>query len=387
MASVFFEDRSVVPSKLAEWLAASRSHHFNDLLFCLQYPSPGFGCNRPARVQDRAIALGWNADCSGAPSAQCGRGDLLFGRALSSRLEATSEAPLQRPLLLGRLMVSPADSTTGALGLLPIGPAELAGAASCRQGDKWNASACTNPRIRALVNQAFGQGDARATALGVATMLSRIAASALGQESVRRPFLVAQVSDAAGRPVPIAALRTQQGQAMAAPLPVQVAPAVARQVLDAMARGSQRHGTAWPICQHVFGAACAVAGPRFAGKTGTPSFGFDKRSLTEARAACVGARPESDCGERPVKWYVAAYARDGTGQRDKVVAVMSERNWYLPQAAVPPHYRDRVQDSGYPGVREPDSANISAELAMRLMAAEWAAAGAPVRPAPGAARR
>ena len=62
--------------------------------------------------------------------------------------------------------------------------------------------------------------------------------------------------------------------------------------------------------------------------------------------------------ERPYKWYVAAFRTDD-GQRgfNKVVAVLTERNWYKagPQAG-------KVQS---PGDHE---MNVSAELAFRIMA-------------------
>ena len=62
--------------------------------------------------------------------------------------------------------------------------------------------------------------------------------------------------------------------------------------------------------------------------------------------------------EQPYKWYVAAFKTDdGQSGFNKVVAVLTERNWYKagPQAG-------KVQS---PGDHE---MNVSAELAFRIMA-------------------
>jgi hypothetical protein len=363
LASVFFEDSGLDAQQLSRWLATSATDRFNDLLFCLDQPRGGL-CDRPQRAQQRAAALGWNADCDGRTPLACARSDLLFGRRLTAGLVAGGEAaPLQREVFAGRLFVDP-DSG---------GPMELRGvtreaAAPCRDAKgHWHASHCTSGAMKPLVNEATGQGQSRATALGIATMLARLAAAANGQETVRRPYLVEQVTDAQGRPVATAATRADGSTGpLAGAEPPGASPAVAQQVMQALLRGTATGGTGELACRHVFGARCAEAGVRFAGKTGTPSFSLDELTFAQARARCHASPRQEDCQERPMKYYVAAVRGSGKAPRwEKVVAVMSERNWYLPQAQLPATVRDRVHGGSN------DLDNIAAEIALRVIDAAW----------------
>lgn len=378
LASVFFEDRRTPPEALALWLAKSDTQRFNDELFCINLPASTV-CDRPLRAQQRAADLGWNADCTDRPDAGCARVDLLFGRRLGARLgdpaalpDGASAAPLQRPVLVGRLFVEPSAASPGQHSLMPLPPIARAAAAACRSGGQWHADSCESAAMKPLVNEAEGQGQARATALGVATMLARLTAAANGLSAVRRPHLIERISDAQGRAVDSAATRAL----LAAPEALGVPSAVARQVLQAMAKGTQalpgQDGTAHLICGHVFGARCAEIGARLAGKTGTPSFALDTHTLASARAFCQARPRDGACLARPAKWYVAAYASaDPKGLvKDKVIAVMSERNWYRTSPDVPAAQRGRLHGTD-------DLNNISTEIAMRVLALQWGVAGRP----------
>lgn len=390
MASVFFEDSRIPAAQLADRLAHSDTEFFNQLLYCSRAANGRAGvCDRPIRVQQRARALGWNADCTGQPLLRCDQVDLLFGRRLSQRLPddpdasplLAAAAPIQQRALAGRLFVEPASQPAGSQRLMAL-PTHFGAAVACQGGHKSQQTACTLGVPTALVNESDGQGQARATALGVATMLSRLSAAAQDLTAVRRPYLVEQITDAHGRPVAPAALRDGPGQvgALARPEPLEVTPAVAKLTLKALGGGVRQGGTGHLICVHVFGAQCAVQGQHIAGKTGTPSFGPDRFTLAQARGHCAAHPQPAECLERPVKWYVAAYSSRGvkTQPFDKVIAVISERNWYLPAKATPERVRDRIHGgrdpsiNGNPGA-EHDTNNISAELAMRVINRQWQA--------------
>ncbi len=395
LASVFLEDAGSDAAAIAGWLASSNTDRFNDLLFCVDATGDtgsrggraggpgaraGNVCERPARVQQRAADLGWNADCALAPSRRCARADLLFGRRLGSRLDAADGVdaaaaladtpPLQRSALVGRLFVAPADAGSGER-LMALPTIERNAAASCRDAaGKWHAANCTSSALKPLVNEAEGQGQARSTALGVATMLARLTAAANGQAALRRPHLVERLTDARGRPVATAATRGSDGTALAEAEPTVVSAAVAQQVLRGLARGSAPAGTGHLICKHVFGARCAQAGTRFAGKTGTPSFSFDRLTLTQARQRCRANPRDEDCSEKPMKLYVAAVksGADAAGRYDKVIAVISERNWSLPAGkGLAAAARERVHGGSN------DLNNVSTEIALRIVdGAGWA---------------
>jgi hypothetical protein len=379
IASVFFEDPGSNVEQLSGWLASSNTDRFNDALFCLG-AARGNGCDRPARVQQRAADLGWNVDCSALPSRRCGRADILFGRRLSSRLAnddaATAAAlpaaaPLQRAALVGRLFVA-APTAEGGERLMPLPAIDPAAAASCRDAKGvWHAANCSSSAMKPLVNEAEGQGQARSTALGLASMLARLTAAANGMQAVRRPHLVEKIVDASGKSVATAATRTDADGALplAEAEPTVVAADTAQKVLNGLARGSGPGGTGNLICKHVFGTRCAQAGTQVAGKTGTPSFGFDRLSLTQARQQCRVQPRGGDCLQKPVKLYVAAVksGADPQGRYDKVIAVMSERNWTLASSKLPAAARERVHGGSN------DLNNVSTEIAMRIADAAWLA--------------
>ena len=378
LASVFFEDAGSNVELLSGWLATSNTNRFNDTLFCVG-GAKGPACDRPARVQQRAADLGWNTDCSALPSRRCARADILFGRRLSARLaDADAEtatlpgaAPLQHSALVGRLFVA-APTTGGGERLMPLPDIDPAGAASCRDAKGvWHAANCSSGAMKPLVNEAAGQGQARSTALGVATMLARLTAAANGQRAVRGPHLVEQITDALGKPVATAATRRAGDgvgdQPLAQPQPIVVAADVAQKVLGGLARSNGPGGTGHLICKHVFGNQCTQAATRMAGKTGTPSFGFDRFSLTQARQRCRADPRDEDCQQKPVKFYVAAVksGADPQGRYDKVIAVMSERNWTLPNPKLPAAARERVHGGTN------DLNNVSTEIAMRIVDEAW----------------
>lgn len=383
MASVFFEDERTDKKQLELWLAKSNSDRFNDELFCLNSPK-GQLCDRPARVQQRAAHLGWNVDCTDQASFRCAKADMLFGRRLSARLEqddslpvTNDDNPIQRTALAGRMFVEPAATVRGnAYKLMSIPATDPKSAINCRDNEgEWHATNCKSGALKALVNEAFGQGQAKATTLGVATMLARLAAAARGVETVRRPYLVEVITDANGKPVATAATRNEDGSAAARiqPEPTQVRPEVAKKVFSALALGTTelpgQDGTGHLICKHVFGAECATVGKQIAGKTGTPSYPLDAFTIQIAKENCLakpkpGQNKQTGCDLAPVKWYVAAYKTSASDNAnyDKVIAVMSERNWYLASKDLPKGLQGRIH-----GVN--DLNNISTEIAMRALGA------------------
>jgi hypothetical protein len=97
---------------------------------------------------------------------------------------------------------------------------------------------------------------------------------------------------------------------------------------------SHRDGTARLACEQALDAATCKAIDWIAGKTGTPTFPNDNRTLDELARLCAGAvqgahSDRSACGPlRPYKWYVAAYKADpNDGRWTKAIGVLTERNW------------------------------------------------------------
>jgi hypothetical protein len=122
---------------------------------------------------------------------------------------------------------------------------------------------------------------------------------------------------------------------------------------------SHRAGTARLACEQVFDARTCSQMDWLAGKTGTPTFPNDDRSLSDLARLCTpGAaktrRDQIACGPlRPYKWYVAAYRTDPDNPRwTKVIGVLTERNWLADTG--------RIHSAGDHGP------NPAAEIAMQI---------------------
>ncbi|HSW08584.1 hypothetical protein [Aquabacterium sp.] len=323
-------------------LMRSDSARFLDRMLCIDNGAQP--CRRPWDVQAMAQTLGWNAACStpagaaglaAAAGADCGRHDLLFGRAVNATAEAGQVQPLATRVAYGRLMSEPVASRLGAaMHLRPPSALDTGILRRCAAGadgtrgsdDDWEK--CRGGAVVDVVAEGWGQGHARASALGVAGMVATLAAAANGQAAVRRPYLVEGLQGVGGSTLQPAVARW----GLAAPQPLALSQDAAEVILSGLSY-SHREGTARSACEQVFDARRCRGIDWLAGKTGTPSFPSDGIPLAELATLCRGTPPPeraAACGAlRPYKWYVAAYRADGSGHGPwtKVIAVLAERNW------------------------------------------------------------
>jgi cell division protein FtsI/penicillin-binding protein 2 len=340
-------------------LMRSNSARFLDRMFCAD--TAFAPCARPWSVRDMARAFGWNEGCD-APRETCGKRDLLFGRAVDASGASGAVQPIGLVVPFGRLLTEPLGGRPGASFRLradtPLDPAKVrrcaAGADGARlTSDDWEK--CGGGAIVDVVAEGWGQGHARASALGAAGMMAVLASAANGQSRVPRPHLVERLRgagvDAQLKP---AVLRWSLAEAAANPLPREVADVV----IGALSY-SHRAGTARLACEQVFDARICRDIDWIAGKTGTPTFPNDDRSLDELARLCATrvARTKTEraaCGPlRPYKWYVAAYRGDPSDARwTKVIAVLTERNWLADTG--------RIHGAGDHGP------NPAAEIAMQI---------------------
>jgi hypothetical protein len=330
-------------------LLRSDSARFLDRMFCLDGDIAG--CRRAAAIQAVLPAFGWNAACDGAGTA-CGKRDLLFGRAPGDEAAADSaggahDEAAPAPALAvayGRLLVEPQRPGGPMRPMRLQRPPDESIVRRCAAGadgrrasdDDWEK--CRGGAFVDIVAEGWGQGHARASALGVAGMMARLAAAANGAPAQRAPHLVVRVLRADGTDA--ATLPGLAAWQPAPALPVDISSDAARVIFDGLAHG-HRAGTARSACAQVFDARRCEAMRWLAGKTGTPSFPSDGVSLDELARQCgadraaapprvaTGSRPVVCSALRPYKWYVAAYRADGSGDGPwtKVIAVLTERNW------------------------------------------------------------
>jgi cell division protein FtsI/penicillin-binding protein 2 len=352
------------PDSLRGQLMRSDSARFLDRMFCSE---KNFShCQRPWEVQAMAAAFGWNNGCVLA-RADCGKQDLLFGRAVDATAESGAIRPVSTTVAYGRLLSEPVGGRLGApLHLTPpaqLDPAivrhcSLGAAGRMRSDDDWEK--CRGGAVVDVVAEGWGQGHARSSALGIAGMMATLAAAANGQAEVRRPHLVEAlrgVGDREHATLASAVLRWD----LAAAQPNRVPHDAAEVILSGLSY-SHRAGTARTACEQVFDAKACRGIEWLAGKTGTPSFPSDGLTLNQLLTLCGRAgdaqrSKEAACGSlRPYKWYVAAY-RDGarsSGPWTKAIAVLTERNW-------------TVQGGHIHGAGD-HGPNPSAEIAMQITA-------------------
>jgi len=381
MATAFLADRDVGP----RWLAAERramapgavptmdslrgqlmrsdSARFLDRMFCSEKNFAD--CGRPWAVQAMAQSFGWNADCVQA-RLDCGKRDLLFGGAFDgaagAETSATEHPPVALPVAFGRLLSEPAGGKLSApMHLAPriaLNPGIVSRCAAGMDGrrrsdDDWEK--CRGGSVVDVVAEGWGQGHARSSALGVAGMMSALAAAANGQQELTRPHLIDAV-----RGVGTGATRDAAVLRWSVPKqePNPIAQDAAEVILDGLSF-SHRNGTARTACEQVFDAKACKTITWLAGKTGTPSFPSDGIPLDEIARRCRGDSPmrakDPACSSlRPYKWYVAAFRSDTAGGPwTQAIAVLTERNW--------------TRDGGQVHGAGDHGPNPSAEIAMQIV--------------------
>jgi hypothetical protein len=305
----------------------SNSARFLDRMFC---SDTSFAhCARPWRVQAMAAGFGWNDGCV-TPREDCGKRDLLFGRAVDAGAESGRVTPLATIVPYGRLLSEPLGGKMEApFHLRPTVALDPAKVRTCAD-EKWEK--CGGGVVVDVVAEGWGQGHARASALGVAGMMASLAAAANGQSEFREPHLVAGlrgVGSEGSTTLESAVSRFGLAEAQ----PNRLSQDAAEVILSGLSYG-HRAGTSRLACEQVFDAKTCRDMDWIAGKTGTPTFPNDDRSLDELWRLCSkgAAKTKSEiaaCGPlRPYKWYVAAYRTErGDPRWTKVIGVLTERNW------------------------------------------------------------
>ena len=221
MAAAFLSD----PAVGTKWLAAERaemqrtpwptrdslrgqlmrsdSARFLDRMFCIdRKPSPiaaGLGKCRRRRLPSDGTSTARTMPAKAAASATC---------CSAHRRSALRRSPIV-PSPFGRLMVEPASDAPGApmrvARQVPLDAAKVARCAAGpdgRRGTKDDWEKCRARRIVDVAAEGWGQGNARATALGAAGMMASLAAAANGDAPRSIPHLVALGARAGAAPTP-----------------------------------------------------------------------------------------------------------------------------------------------------------------------------------------
>lgn len=347
MAAAFLTDGDYGKHLLAQELAAERpdrppvaglrwelmrsdSARFLDRMFCRE---KGFGaCERPWSVQRMAAAMGWDTACINR--IDCGQRDVLFGRAPDRVAADLSLQPLATMAMFGRLLAAPIGKgrklEDKRFELMQPRELDTARLRQCALGsdlrsatkDDW--TDCRAGYTGQVVHEGWGQSDARASAVGVAGMMAMLGAAADGAQAMPAPHLVEGVRGVGDAAAGKSQLLTREQRADLAPaLPVPI-PAQAAEVILSGMNWSHRGGTASSACEQLWGRKACSDIDWIAGKTGTPSFHNDNKTLDTIAAECRAG----ECSSlRPFKWYAGVFrVGEGAGW-NKAIAVLTERNW------------------------------------------------------------
>jgi hypothetical protein len=375
-------------TRFQDELKSSDSAAFLDRMFCKD--TGWTNCGRPHEIQDAALLMGWDPGCLQA-SFRCGRLDILFGLPSIARVRSdTARAPMGASVIYGRLLTEPAGAKSlFDFQLMHDFTFDPTLAAECSRGEHYYGSGqnpawrkCRQGHLSKLEQEGWGQGNARATTIGAAGMIARLAAAANGQEDAHRPYLVDRITDVNAASFDLAARQFHLADAQRLEIPPADAQLILQGMISHKSRGvpaGTRTGTANGACIRVFDVATCNKIDWVAGKTGTPPYGNDDLTLAAIKKRCGGI-PDAGSSEaerqewqaactreRPYKWYIAAFQTDASGQGfNKAIAVLTERNWHKsgPLAG-------KVQAPG-----DHDEMNVSAEIAFRIMAGLRAMHGA-----------
>jgi hypothetical protein len=331
-------------------LQRSDSQRFLDAFLCRQRLGDGeflSPCHRPQKALDAAHGLGWNFGCDsvdGRVLSQCGKFDLLHGSPLAERPRFFEEKyvseglyqPIQWPTLAGQFLVAPSIQPDGTLLMADIpldkdhpSPASIA---RCASSGKGGYSRCKDHGM-GLVSEAYGQGNSRATPVGVASMMAAISSSAANTRQ-HYPYLIEGkfLSDGSADR---SSLRLQEHGLSVVPKGIDAV--ISNNIIIAMEKTLTKGGTAFAACSKVFGQSECLSSLGIAGKTGTPG-DIDSRSLAELRVHNVALKQclvekKPNCTDlyplpRPrYRWYAALFKSTNSTHYDKAIAVLVHSNW------------------------------------------------------------
>ena len=213
---------------------------------------------------------------------------------------------------------------------------------------------CQGEQLVNIVAELFGTGDALASPVGIGQAWLQLAAATNGQLLVPSVHLVAAAQGTAGHQHSLQAHRSvalSKGQAQ--PIVQGLADVVTQgTALKACKAALATLPSGLVPCAARANTGLAASQPtlRIASKTGTPVFSADvgkTRSLTlpQWRARCsqqrsaLAALPQRStqrfalanevgkCNMLPIKWFAFMLSPPGSASWDKVVVVLSERNW------------------------------------------------------------
>lgn len=319
-------------STLQDIMARSSTEQVLDILTCSSPISSQYrqDCQGFFQMQKASHDMGWNNECQNGER-DCGKQDVLYGQ----KLHHTN---MQKPLFYGKLLTDDEGRLIDGLGSIPQSAyahavQQLSGT-SKNGGYDWSSLRKTSSNALSLaVQESYGQRNARATPLGVASAMRTLLASA-SSDSFQPTHIVEHLWTAGNDSV---LLKPKETDAQSKPIPLQegnhltsnISQAEARAVIELFTKAHYA-GTASKACQQSFGVCSSdvstTLGYHIFSKTGTTTFsGLD---LPSKSRQCADPTKDNagSCYLKPISWFVLGVGTQAH-QWSKVMVIMTERNW------------------------------------------------------------
>ncbi len=318
--------KQVMATSSTEQVANMLLCHATTANFILSRNQKGI-CRGITEFQKAGLDMGWSVNCE-EPSALCGSKDLLFGKAYNS------EPMIQSRYFSGVLLTD----TKQLLKNLNFTSQQVSNCVSASEGRMVGGCRQGGDTLNMVMNEIYGQGNAKSSVVGAADMFASLLISANGDKTRRGAHIIEDlwgVNQIKLRP------KAWRGDAPAGELnnlaeqPVTISQSDAKATLNllsgALLSGTGlggRNGTAYHSCLQAIG-DCEWTRGIIVSKTGTPGFNFSTSNVTTkmVEKRCYNAtKPSAVCQSRPYKWFVMGI-KDKQGKWDKAIAVLVERNW------------------------------------------------------------
>lgn len=345
MVRAFPEGFKANMGNIQDIMAQSSTEQVLDILTCSSPISSQYvaNCQGFAEMQKATSDMGWNNECQTSTSNDCGKQDILYGQKLHN-------TNMQTPLFYGRLLVNDEDELIKGLGDISQSTytdaaQQLSKLPRKNGGYDWSQLTRTpNASLSLAIQESYGQRNARATPLGIASAMRTLLVSANANE-FRPTHIVEHLWTAGNDSVLFKTKQDKQQESKGlldkffavqddledgkGQIISNITPEEARTVISLFTKAHYA-GTASTACGDTFG-TCAgndskPLGYHIFSKTGTTT--FSGSNIQKQTASCNDSTktPDGVCWLKPISWFVLGVGKEENGW-SKVIVVMAERNW------------------------------------------------------------
>lgn len=346
MVRAFPEGVKANLGNIRDIVARSSTEQVLDILTCSSPISSQYiaNCQGFAEMQKAASDMGWNNECHTGNLYDCGKQDILYGQKLRN-------TNMQTPLFYGRLLINDKGELIKGLGDISQSTytdavQKLSQLPRKNGGYDWTKLTRTpNASFGLAIQESYGQRNARATPLGIASAMRTLLVSAntnefqpvhivehlwtAGNDSVLFKTKQTREQETEGLLNKFFAVQDDELEDGKGQITSNITPEEARTVISLFTK-AHYDGTASSACRDTFG-TCTESDSKPLGyhifsKTGTTT--FSASNIQKQTASCNNSTKTSDdhCRLKPISWFVLGVGKE-ENKWSKVIVIMAERNW------------------------------------------------------------